>query len=249
MILDYHKAPPAEHRRRQARPRSRSLSSDSGDSSITTPVDKRNQRRTVSALYGAAGRLFTQSEDRAIVKSLRKKLLVNDGKRLNRIERHLLRAMDDREHREDGWVSASAFEEALLVDAKANGNGEPMTRDEVLWLSEKLESRNRKKVSCYRIRSVLERDDEDYLGVNSGKNRARGHISGSNRRWKERTRTRQKIVKGSDSDSSDHQGNRIHRSRHPAEWAVRQGTVGQWLQDVASPMVSIIFFWLRVMPR
>lgn len=200
---------PVEQRQRQARPRSRSLSSNSGDSSINTPVDRRSQRRTASTLHGASGRLFTQTEDRVIIRSLRRKLLVNDGKRLNRIERQLLRAMDHRGRGEDGWVSTTAFEDALMTDGKASDGGEPVTRDESLWLSEKLESRNRKKVSCFRIRSLLTGGDDEGLGVGSGKSR----------RY--------------------HDDNRVHRSRHSRKWAVRRGTVGQWLQDVASPMVSI----------
>lgn len=179
-----------------------------------------------------------------IARSLRRKLLVNNGKRLSRIERHLLRAINRNGQREeDGWVSATAFEDALAADGKANRGGSAVTRDEALWLSDKLESRSGKKIACLRIRSLLAADDEESLGIRGHKGRGGGDGDGGDNGWRRRVNISTGAAEeGSNSDTWEHDSGgacSIRRRRDGvARWAVRCGTVGQWLQEVASPMVS-----------
>lgn len=238
-----------DYRRRRGggepRPRSLSVSSSDDGSSIDIPTNRRGQRTRASICHGAGGRLFTQSEDRVIATSLRKKLLANDGKRLNRIERHLLRATNrNSERAENGWVSVAAFEDALAADGKANRGRSAVTRDEALWLSEKLESCSGKKIACLRIRSLLVANDEEGLEIRGSKGRGRGRENGGDRGWRRRVDTSTGATQeSSDSDTWEHDSGGAcsirRRQDGVARWAVRRGTVGEWLQEVASPMVSI----------
>lgn len=247
-------------RRQQGQARSPSLTSNSSGSSIDSPVDRQGQRAEQARRHGSSGPLFTESEDRAITKSLRRKLLVNDGKRLTQIEGLLFRADQNRRASGDGdnsWVTATAFADALAADGKANGGrggAARVTRDEALWLSEKLESRNGKKVACFRIRALLGGGGDSREACTSRRGDGRSHRNKIARGWREQSRERETVDqkarnidgreanRGNDDGSASWDGDfddpDVGRSARPAKWAVGRGTVGQWLQNVASPMVS-----------
>lgn len=189
--------------------------------------------------------------------SLRKKLLANDGERLSKLEQHLSRA----DHRRDGWVTVRAFSDALKAEEKrypkATNGVARITRDEGLWLSEKLEGRSGKVVACSGIRALLEQGCKEKQG-------GRAEFGRNDRGWRNRSRRSSErgssVVVGesqrrrhgssgdyrqiwklsntnSDGSDSSNDGKELGQ-RRSSKWAIKQGTVGQWLQDVASPMVS-----------
>lgn len=232
-------------------------SADSG-SSIETQVDssRRGHRKGKhSGRFSSPDVSLDHGEERKIRRSLERKLLSDNGARLSRIERRLLRADQSRE----GSVSVSTFKAALAAESKSDGAG--IQSDEVFWLIQKLRGRNGKNVNILKMRALLE-----------NKETGRGHRSGSGR-WQqvERRHHRQHTThrgstsrhgesrrRGSDlaeyggeradsggqttseSDNSSSGATLKWRSSpsSPAKWAIRHGTVGQWLHDVAAPMVS-----------
>lgn len=200
--------------------------------------------------------LFTHIEESRIRRSLQRKLLSNNGVRLSGIERRLLRA----DHPGKGAVSVSTFKAALAAASRSE-NGADIRHDEVLWLLQRLVGRNGKNVAIMKIRELLEnkenggrvqrhhwhRDRCDTTRRGSGMSRGTGtrHRSGESTSdddgedWAgRRGRTT------SESDSSG-RGDAAFASQllptSSAGWTVRQGTVGQWLHDVAAPMVSFKF--------
>lgn len=256
--------------KRHDRPPSRSLPSSSGSSIETTRVDRRTQRERRNAMrrYPSSDEqhLFTHFEDRSIGESLRQKLLSNNGARLGNIERCLLRAAN----RLDGRASVTAFEDALAADAKAiaaAGRGERIRWNEALWLTKKLRGRNRRHVAVSRIRAVLEAGHRGGRRDDDGEN-TQQHLKRYQRRDPFRARSHDgeggggahggglagsgrvgRTMSGSTNESGVCRVEAVRRrSAYPARWAIRQGTVGQWLHDVASPMVSLLLFPLKL-PR
>lgn len=243
-----------ERSNRRGRPRhEHSLDSNDSGTSIDTQVDIRGRRAINAFKRGRSSssfvELFTDREENRIRKSLRRKLLSNDGARLSRIEKRLCRA----DRRGNGVVRVSVFEDSLAAEAKAE-KGASVRPNEVLWLIEKLKNRNGRKVAVFKIRAILESEKEERRqgrtgvrpnshtrhrhrelhGSRDNKSRrsklpaCRGRNAGGDRMGRE----------GGTSESDSKQGDAIDRSSHPARWAVRQGTVGQWLYEAASPMVS-----------
>ena len=172
--------------------------------------------------------------------------------RLSRIERRLFRA----DRRGDGVVRVCAFEDALAAEAKTEKEG-GVRPNEALWLIEKLKDRNGRKVAIFKIRAILEsRKEERGQGRNGvrtnsharHRQRERGGSRNSRSRRSEVCRSRKAGRdrmggEGGASESDTTQGDAIGLSSHPARWAVRQGTVGQWLYEAASPMVSVLLAW------
>lgn len=203
-------------------------------------------------------RLFTHLEDRTVRKSLRQKLLANNATRLGRIERCLLHAAN----RSDGRASVTAFEDALASDAKAvdtAGRGERVRRNEVLWLIENLKGRNGRYVAVAKIRAVLEEGQRGGGRRGDGDESTQRHLKRRQTRDPFIGRSRSGEVDGSSGSAGSGSVRRIMggntselgvcrmkgargRPAHPARWATRRGTVGQWLHDVASPMVSLLVY-------
>ena len=190
--------------RREGWPQSSSLNSGS---SIDTSEDRRARHR-YAASRGTHGSSYTTTfsrrEERKICRSLRCKLLSNNGALLSRIERHLLHA----DHRGDGFVSVAAFKDALAEGRNRDGRGRSILHDEKIWLVEKLKTRNGKRVSIFNIRRLLE-------SVGQGQGESHG-----------RPRYCERAMDSREPEEA------------PPKWVIRQGTVGQWLHNVASPMVS-----------
>lgn len=192
--------------------------------------------------------LFTQSEDRAICKSLRRKLLSNNGARLGRVERRLFRA----DRRGDGVVSTVALTDALAKEGKPEGGGRRVLPDEVVWLTEKLKGRNGKKVDVFKIRKLLGSDTDN--GRSGTRDDDRTHQSRRRQVHKSSSRLKRRDghgpgagggdwagAGGDETSGSDSGGSRdASQAENSPRWATRQGTVGQWLNDVASPMVGIL---------
>lgn len=224
----------------------RSWSSDetgsnySSSSSIDTQVDG----------DGRLGHRVTRShgEDRNIRRSLQRKLLSNNGARLSRIERRLLRA----DHSREGAVSVATFKAALAAESKSDGA--EMRRHEMLWLTQMLAGRNGRNVAILKMRRLLE--DEDTGGGRRSATGGRGQGTRNYRRRSEESMLRKSgsnyedggdgrsgsgdQICGSESSRRSRGGAQKWRSSPPppARWAIRQGTVGQWLHEVAAPMVS-----------
>eukprot|EP00904_Undaria_pinnatifida_P000865 jgi/Undpi1/1077/HiC_scaffold_10.g04540.m1 len=244
-------------KRRGRLPHEHSLDSDDSGASIDTQVDRRGRqainafKRGRSSSSPAEATLFTHREERKIRKSLRRKLLSNDGVRLSRIERRLVRA----DRRGDGFVRISAFEDSLTAEAQTK-MGASVRANEALWLTEKLKDRNGRKVAIFKIRGILESGQEEN---GQGKTNVR-EDSQRRRRQRDQHRSRSRRTRGSDvdrgrshsgnrrgseggtSESDGKQGNVVDEASHPARWTVRQGTVGQWLYEAASPMEKKLFF-------
>lgn len=231
-------------------------STDSG-SSIDSQVDNSGRRGKFSGRFSSPDLSHAHGEERKIRRSLERKLLSDNGARLSRIERRLLRADQSRE----GSVSISAFKAALAAESKSGGVG--IQSDEVCWLIQKLRGRNGRNVKVLKMRSLLENDDEEIGGGHrseSGKRRQvdrkhnRHHAERRNstsRRGCSRRRgaglTEDRGGRAdsggqttSESDNNSRGGATLlwrSSSLPPAKWAIRRGTVGQWLHDVAAPMV------------
>ena len=243
----------SNHRGRS--PHEHSLDSNDSGTSIDTQVDIRGRRAINAFKRGRSSssfvELFTDHEENRIRESLRRKLLSNDGARLSRIEKRLCRA----DRRGNGVVRVSVFEDSLAAEAN-HEKGASVHPNEALWLIEKLKDRNGRKVAVFKIRAILESGNEDRRHARTGvrpnshtrhrhrerhgsrDNRSRrselpacrGRNAGGDRRGRE----------GGTSESDSKQDDTTGRSSHPARWAVRQGTVGQWLYEAASPMVSFL---------
>ena len=237
-------------------------SADSG-SSIETQVDSSSGRRghrggRYSGRFSSSDLSLAHGEERKIRRSLERKLLSDNGARLSKIERRLLRADQSRE----GSVSVSTFKAALA--AESTSDGASIQSDEVLWLIQKLRGRNGRNVKILKMRALLENEETDGT--------TRGHRPGSGRRRQVERRNHQqhtarrhstsrhgesrrrgdnlpedgggRVGSGgqttSESDASSIGATLKWRSspQPPAKWAIRHGTVGQWLHDVAAPMVS-----------
>lgn len=236
------------------------VGSDYSDShsSIETREDSSGRREHHSGRHSTG---FTDREERQIRRSLGRKLLSDDGVRLSRIERRLLRA----DHSKEGSVGISSFRATLAAASKSDRVD--IQRDEILWLIQKLSGRNGRKVNFLKIRALLENEENE--GTTGGGHRSRSE----SRRQVERERHRQYKTRRTsmsrrgegrhrrDRMSEDDGGGRVgHRGQttsesdsssrggailqwrssppHPARWATRRGTVGQWLHEVAAPMVS-----------
>lgn len=216
-------------------------------------MDRRG-RRAISAFKrgrsSSPAELFTHHEESKIRKSLRRKLLSNDGVRLSRIERRLFRA----HRRGDGVVRVSAFEDSLAAEAQTE-KGASVRPNEALWLIEKLKDRNGRKLAVFKIRALLEsgKEEQGRAGVRTNSHarhrqkERRGHRNNRPRGpegCKGRAADGHRMgSEGRTSESDCKQGDDIGLSTHPARWAVRQGTVGQWLYEAASPMVSLLLAW------
>lgn len=255
-------------RRHRCRSSSSVDTNDSGSSIESQGDDERTRRRhrrrnrDVGAGLGSSSELiFTRSEETRIIRSLQRKLLSNDGARLSRIERRLLQADPAR----SGVVSMSTFRAALSKEAKS-GNGANIGRDETIWLMENLRGRNGKNVAILKIRGLLDTEEpgvkrrsgvkisEEMEPHRSCRTR-RGSTQSNNRSRGTRRRAggpdtddgaRERLGGGgrttSESDTSGQGGASLRRRASPAapaRWAIRHGTVGQWLHDVAAPMVSV----------
>lgn len=241
--------------RRGRSPREHSLDSNDSGTSIDTQVDRRG-RRAINVFKRArssssSAELFTDREEDRIRRSLRRKLLSNDGMRLSRIEKRLFRA----DRRGDGVVRVSELEDCLAAEANTE-KGASVRPNEALWLIEKLKDRNGKKVAVFKIRAILESEKEGrgqgktgVLANSHARHRQRErHGSRSNRSRRSEGPVRRGGKGGGDrmgsaggtSESDSKQGDVIGPSSYPARWAVRQGTVGQWLYEAASPMVSLL---------
>lgn len=208
------------------------------------------------ARFSSPGVSFTHREERKIRRSLERKLLSDNGARLSRIERRLLRA----DHQREGSVGVSTFKAALGADSKSDGTD--IQSDEVLWLTQKLMGRNERNIKFLKMRSLLENQEEG--GHHSGSQRVRQperkyHPQHPTRRTSMSRRGESRRGRGglteedgrrragdggrttSDSDNSS-RGSATNQWRSspppPARWAIRHGTVGQWLHEVAAPMVS-----------
>lgn len=199
---------------------------------------------------------FTRNEESRIRRSLQRKLLSNNGARLNGIERMLFRA----DHPREGAVSVSTFKAALTAASKSD-NGTDIRRDEVLWLIQCLMGRNGKNVAIMKMRELLE-NKRSRGGVRRHHRRgdrcdATRRSSNASQRDDRRRRKgelttdddgedwaamRGRTTSESDSSSRGDAAFRWQLSHpSPARWAIRQGTVGQWLHEVAAPMVSFKF--------
>lgn len=243
-------------------------SADSG-SSIETQVDnsggRGHHRGKRSGRFSSADLTFTHGEERKIIRSLERKLLSDNGAPLSRIERRLLRA----DHSGEGSVNVSTFQEALAAESKSGGVG--ILSDEVLWLTQKLRGRNGRNVKILKMRALLENEyDGTGGGHRSGSERRRKverkhHRQHTARRHSMSRRGGSRHRRGglaedrggqadsggrkttcSESDSSSSRGGAARKWSSspppPARWAIRSGTVGQWLHDVAAPMVSMVTF-------
>lgn len=184
--------------------RSRSPSSpDSGSSIFTPEVDRRIRRgrRYTSSPATSLTEALSRREIREIYRSLRRKLLSNNGALLSRIERRLLRE----DHRGNGLVPAAALKDALAMRSKSGDQDGCILREEMLWLLENMKTRSGKKVAIFKIRPLLE-----------------------SRNMKERGETGVQSRCGRDGEEGSAE------IGPPPRWVTRQGTVGQWLNDVAS---------------
>lgn len=158
---------------------------------------------------------------------------------MNHLERYLVLEDLNRE----AWVRYHAFTDALRAEENCSG-GEPISRDE---------ERNGKRIAYLRIHAFLEcigqdgRGERGNHGWRNSWQQAEEAIGGmhvadrGNRRRRSVGLQRPKIGSTSESDDRMCRVNRGHRIK----WAVRKGTVEQWLQDVASSMVSV---WLGSFP-
>lgn len=216
---------------------------DDSGSSIDNLVDDRHS--------------FTHNEESRIRRSLRRKLLSNNGARLSDIERRLLHA----DHRRTGAVSISTFKAALAAASRSD-NGADIPRDEALWLIRCLMGRNGKSIAIMKMREILE-NKESVRRHHRHRDRCdttRKSSSVSQGREERRRRKGESTtdddgqgwtIRGggttSESDSSSRGGAALQwklSPPSPARWATRQGTVGQWLHEVAAPMVSVGFSFL-----
>lgn len=212
-------------------------SSNSG-SSVDTLVDG-NGRRGHPATRDFS-RYSSQREDSKIRGSLQRKLLSNNGARLSRIERRLLRADRSRE----GTVSVATFKAALAAASKSDGAD--IRRHEMLWLTRRLAGRNGRNVAILKMRRLLEDNDREGArrpaseGVGQGKRNYRRRSEIGLRRGVSTDESGSDGRAGSESGRSSRGGAMKWRSSPPppARWAIRQGTVGQWLHEVAAPLVS-----------
>ncbi|CAN0050839.1 unnamed protein product [Ectocarpus sp. 12 AP-2014] len=240
-----------------------SLGSNDSGSSIETDIDRcskqvRHQRDGNTAAAGHS----THAGEIRVVKSLQRKLLSDNGARLSRIERRLLRT--DRKRK--GVVSISTFEAALAAEKNTDDRA-VVGRDEVRWLTRKLTGRNGKSVAILRMRALLESEEETGWKRRSSRkgqvdrhqyHRHRYHATlqcGRSSRGSERRRRSNGSTAGdgeeiggettSESTCSG-RGDALLQRRSspppPARWAIRQGTVGQWLHEVAAPMERKLFF-------
>lgn len=248
-------------------------SNDSG-STIEAQRDNKHTRRGYRHRNGNAGAglgsselLFTHGEEIRIIRTLRRKLLSNNGARLSRIEKRLLQA----DRARSGIVSISVFKAALSKETKSE-NGANIGRDEMIWLVEKLRGRNGKNVAILKIRGLLEAEDagmerrfgdatsekkerrRDYRtrrGSTQSNHRSRGSRhrgGGSDTDDQECDRSGSGGNTTSESDADGRSATALQRRLSPpppARWAIRHGTVGQWLHDVAAPMVSVKAYALR----
>lgn len=229
-------------------------------SSIETQVDtggRRGHRKKNNSVRSSSRDIpFTHGEERKIRNSLQGKLLSDDGARLSRLERRLLRS----DHSLKGSVSVSTFKAALAAESKSSGVG--IKSDEALWLVNKLKGRNGRNVKIGKMRALLE-NGETGTGHRSGsgarrqaeRNQRRQHTTRKNKsstRGGERGRRRGRAAEDgggladsrgtttseSDTSSLGHATRQWRSSPPPpARWAIRHGTVGEWLHEVAAPMV------------
>lgn len=230
-------------------PRRPPPSSDSG-SSIDSTADEREQRkrraRRREHLSTCTTDLFTPSEDRAIRESLRRKLLLNDGVRLSRVERRLSHA----DRRGDGLVGISAFKDAFATEETAVNRSSRVARDETSWLIENLRTRNGKKVAILEMRSLLQSGREELDNRGSSVDSFEGGQSRRRRRsWShqpERDEQRRVTWRSASRIGRDLNNHSLDNRRRldisspldpPAKWAIRHGSVGRWLHDVAAPLV------------
>jgi len=184
-------------------------------------------------------RSSSHGEDSKIRRSLQRKLLSNHGARLSRIERRLLRADRSRE----GAVSVATFKAALA--AASESDRFEIRRREMLWLTRRLAGRNGRNVTIFKMRRLLEdKDGEEGRrlagGGGQGRRTHRRRSESRLRRGMSTDETGSDGRTGSESGRSSRGGALNWRSSPtpPARWAIRQGTVGQWLHEVAAPMVS-----------
>lgn len=234
-----------------------SLASNDSGSSIETDIDRCSKQVQYQPDGNtAAGHLIHGGEIR-VVKSLQRKLLSNNGARLSRIERRLLRT----DRKKNGVVSISAFEAALAAEKK-NDDRTVIGPDEVRWLTRKLRGRNGKSVAILRMRALLESEETGWKRRFGRKGQVERHQyhrhhfhdtsqSGRSSRGSERRRRDNRSTAGdgeeigggttSESTCGSGRGGASLKRRSspppPARWAIRQGTVGQWLYEVAAPMV------------
>lgn len=162
------------------------------------------------------------------------------------------------DHSRKGSVSVSTFKAALAAECKSGGFD--IKCDEVLWFTEKLRGRDGRTVKILKMRALLEDEETGGHRPLSGKRRQveRQHHRNTTRR---NSTSRRGESRGdgltengvgqagnggkttSESDNSSRGGaTRTLPWRSspppPARWAIRHGTVGQWLHEVAAPMVS-----------
>lgn len=235
-----------------------SLASNDSGSSIETDIDRCSKQVRHQRDGNTAAGHSTHAGEIRVVKSLQRKLLSANGARLSRIERRLLRT----DRKRNGVVSISAFEAALAAEKNTDGRA-VIGRDEVRWLTRKLTGRNGKSVTILRMRALLESEEETGWKRRSGRkgqvdrdqyHRHRYHDTsqcGRSSRGSERRRRGNGSTAGdgeeigggttSESTCSGGRGGTSLQRRSspppPARWAIRQGTVGQWLHEVAAPMV------------
>lgn len=201
---------------------------------------------------------FTHNEESRVRRSLQRKLLSNNGVRLSEIERRLLHA----DHRRKGVVSISTFKAALAAASRSD-NGVDIRRDEALWLIRCLLGRNGKNIAIMKMRELLENKEHvrgaqryhRHRDKSDAKSRSSSRVSQGReeRRYRKGESTTDDDGQGwtgrgkgttSEPDSNGRGGAAFQwqsSRQSPAKWVTRQGTVGQWLHEVAAPMVSFKF--------
>lgn len=211
----------SKNRIRQRKHAQRYASSGSSEESVLDSEDGRevnNEQR------------LTHSEEKHLRKSVTKKVLGTDEDEvgISRLQKYLHRA--DREGK--GRLDRRTFEECL------SRAGLHLSREELSWLTRSLRSpRHAGSIEYANLTRVLrgekirrkDRDDDQYA-ADSGHSPSRKPTPSHRHRQRRRTSS-------SDSDSVYDRS----RSTDSDSWKIRRGSVGSWLEDVASPMERKLF--------
>lgn len=134
-------------------------------------------------------------------------------------------------------MSTASLEDALRTEEERDDRFR-ISPDEALWLSKQLETRSGKNVARFRIRTLLADDPDVKKGDATDS-------TGWRQKSKQAHRTRSpRCHRVSGLRAAERSGRASDGLEHEidcapqANWAVRRGTVGRWLRDVASPLVS-----------